>query len=185
MKICVLGGFFDPPHNAHKEIAKSAMRQFEPDIFYFIPNGKSPHKTDFVASEEDRIEMVNLLSDEVLDSKILLYEMEKTTQSYTIETVEYLYDLHPNLSKLIWLIGSDWCGKLSAWKDYEKLNQLCKFVVFKRPNFPASEGTEGLDFQPMDISSTDIRDGKYHDISSVVPKSIANYIKNKGLYNVR
>ena len=187
MKICVLGGLFDPPHNAHKAIAEVAIKQIEPDIFYFIPNGKPPQKNDAKTADKDRIEMIRLLSGEVLNSKILLYEMGKTTPSYTIETVEYLYDLHPNLSELIWLIGSDWHGKLSTWKDYDRLKNLCTFIVFERPNFPVGDGKKGClkDFQPMDISSTDIRGGRYSDISSVVPESIANYIKNKGLYNVR
>jgi len=39
MKIGILGGTFDPPHLAHKEIALRAIKQFKLDKVVFIPSG--------------------------------------------------------------------------------------------------------------------------------------------------
>ena len=46
MKIGILGGTFDPPHNAHLEIAKRAIKQFDLDKVIFIPSGNPWQKKD-------------------------------------------------------------------------------------------------------------------------------------------
>ena len=38
-KIGILGGTFDPPHNAHYEIARRAIVQFQLERVIFIPSG--------------------------------------------------------------------------------------------------------------------------------------------------
>ena len=39
MKIGILGGTFDPPHNAHLEIANRSLMQFDLDKVVFMPTG--------------------------------------------------------------------------------------------------------------------------------------------------
>ena len=39
MKIGILGGTFDPPHQAHLEIANRSIKQFSLDKVIFIPSG--------------------------------------------------------------------------------------------------------------------------------------------------
>ena len=46
MKIGILGGTFDPPHIAHKEIASRALEQFNLTKIIFIPTGVSWQKTE-------------------------------------------------------------------------------------------------------------------------------------------
>ena len=46
MKIGILGGTFDPPHNAHLEIAKRSIKQFDLDKVIFIPSGNPWQKKD-------------------------------------------------------------------------------------------------------------------------------------------
>ena len=42
MKICFLGGTFDPPHMGHLKIALECLKQCQK--FIFIPSKQSPHK---------------------------------------------------------------------------------------------------------------------------------------------
>ena len=50
MKITgILGGTFDPPHNAHYEIAQRAIDQYSLDRVIFIPTG-SPWQKDIETS---------------------------------------------------------------------------------------------------------------------------------------
>ena len=44
MKVGILGGTFDPPHFAHKEIAYRSLNQFNLDKVLFIPTGFSSGK---------------------------------------------------------------------------------------------------------------------------------------------
>ena len=52
-KIGILGGTFDPPHNAHYEIARRAIEQFQLERVIFIPSG-TPWQKDSKTSFEDR-----------------------------------------------------------------------------------------------------------------------------------
>ena len=44
MKVGILGGTFDPIHNAHIEIAKAALNQFSLDKVMVMPTPNPPHK---------------------------------------------------------------------------------------------------------------------------------------------
>ena len=43
MNIGILGGTFDPIHNAHVQIAKSALEQFHLDKVWIMPTPNPPH----------------------------------------------------------------------------------------------------------------------------------------------
>ena len=44
MKIGILGGTFDPIHNAHLNIAREALSQFDLNKVYIMPTPYPPHK---------------------------------------------------------------------------------------------------------------------------------------------
>ena len=44
MKIGLLGGTFDPIHNGHLAIAKTALKRLRLDQVWFIPSLKTPLK---------------------------------------------------------------------------------------------------------------------------------------------
>ena len=46
MKIGVFGGTFDPVHQGHIELCKTAMQELSLDLLYVMPNGNPPHKTE-------------------------------------------------------------------------------------------------------------------------------------------
>ena len=59
MKIGILGGTFDPIHNAHIEIAKNALEQFKLDKVWIMPTPNPPHKDKTnITSVEDRMNMI-------------------------------------------------------------------------------------------------------------------------------
>ena len=42
MKIGIMGGTFDPIHNGHLHLARTALTQFDLDQIWFMPNGMPP-----------------------------------------------------------------------------------------------------------------------------------------------
>ena len=55
MKIGIMGGTFNPIHNAHLMMAQAAYEQYKLDEIWFMPSAKPPHKNqDEIAEKEHR-----------------------------------------------------------------------------------------------------------------------------------
>ena len=159
-KTGILGGTFDPPHNAHYEIGRRAIEQYKLEKVIFIPTG-TPWQKDMKTSFEDRYKMTDLL---IKDNKLFeLSDIEKSEkdQSYTYETLNRLD--HPKES-LYFILGSDAAMNIKTWKNYEKLSDLTNFLIALRrednpemlnENFPFDY--ELIHGEKLDLSSSAIR----------------------------
>ena len=60
-KIGLMGGTFDPVHNAHLALARQAYLQFSLDEVWMLPNGNPPHKRDHSKADVNmRLDMLRL-----------------------------------------------------------------------------------------------------------------------------
>ena len=60
-KIGIMGGTFDPIHNAHLILGRQAWKEYSLDEVWFMPSHIPPHKTDHqITDTNDRCEMVKL-----------------------------------------------------------------------------------------------------------------------------
>ncbi len=188
MKITgILGGTFDPPHNAHYEIGQRAIDQFNLDRVVFIPTG-NPWQKDIETSYEDRYKMTKLLIDN--NPLFELSDIEKTTSepSYTVETLKKL-----NIEKenMFFILGADVAISIDTWKDYEEINSLTNFLVAPREEINNEKLLNEFPFEfnliegdELDISSTGIRNKiiKQESVQDKISKKIENYIKENKLY---
>ena len=134
MKIGILGGTFDPPHEAHLKIAKRSIEQFYLDKVIFIPSGNPWQKKD-TTSFIHRYEMTKILIKNSEQLEISKIENSEDTPSYTYETLTKL-----NLPKenLFFILGSDTAMKIRTWKNYKDLSNLTNFLVASSNLFHAS-----------------------------------------------
>lgn len=65
LKTGILGGTFDPPHNAHIMMAAAAFEEAGLDRVILMPNGDPPHKKARV-SASCRLKMTRLAAEEIL-----------------------------------------------------------------------------------------------------------------------
>ena len=185
--IGILGGTFDPPHNAHYEIAERAIEQYNLEKVIFIPSG-TPWQKDTKTSFEDRYKMTNLLIQE--NNLFELSDIEKSEKdpSYTFETLIKLN--HPK-ERLYFILGSDIAMNIKTWKNYEQLSDLTNFLIALRredkpemldQNFPFDY--ELIDGEKLDLSSSGLRKRLKEDDfnDSVFPKRIFDYIQENNLY---
>ena len=94
MNIGVLGGSFDPIHNAHLKMAKTALEEFNLDKIVFVPAYIPPHKSKLIASEKDRY---NMLFDAIKDTKkyeIDTYEIDSKKVIYSYQMLDYIKSKH-------------------------------------------------------------------------------------------
>ena len=123
MKIGILGGTFDPPHDAHLKIAERSIEQFYLDKVIFIPSG-NPWQKKETTSFIHRYEMTKLLIKNSEQLEISKIENSEDTPSYTYETLTKL-----NLPKenLFFILGSDTAMKIRTWKNYKDLSDIILF----------------------------------------------------------
>ena len=202
MRIGILGGTFNPVHNTHLTIARSAREQFTLDRVIFVPAKLPPHKLaeTTLAPPEHRLRMVELAIDGIDGFEVSDVELEREGPSYTVDTVARLkQDLDPG-AELFFIVGSDQVLELATWYRADKLVQLCQLVAVERPGFPMAdlEGlAEGLpaplvdslrahvlDISPSVVSATDIRSrlASGADVTHLVPASVLEHIRGHHLY---
>lgn len=194
-RIGLMGGSFNPIHRGHLAIARQAMQLAHLDQVLFIPTGNPPHKRTGLAPAEDRYRMTETAicrEKGFLPSRI---ELDRTGIIYSVDTLELLHAAYPG-AQFFFIIGEDTLHELPTWHDPERLYTLCTFLVLRRPGVAADfdagweEMTrrgahlQAIEMQPVDISSTAIRNGlATGDYSPHLPGDVAAYIALTGLYD--
>ena len=136
MKIGLLGGTFDPIHNGHLAIAKTALKRLGLDQVWFIPSLKTPLKDRELTPFELRVIMMEKALRPYRKMKLCLIEKDLPTPSYTITTVKTLKKQYPEYD-FVWIIGDDQYANLDQWKAVDELRRLVQFAVFSRQGIAA------------------------------------------------
>jgi nicotinate-nucleotide adenylyltransferase len=174
MRLALFGGSFDPIHNGHLEVVKTALELEEIDKIIIMPAFLNPFKSTTKASEQERLDWVIEAFEGWDRCEVSNYEMRQKRSVPSIESVEYLKrHLHAE-GKVLLIIGADNIAALPRWKDYDRLTQECDIIVAARSGFDVGVGYRILPVK-YDISSTDIRQGISFD---KLPPKIADKIIN-------
>lgn len=199
----IIGGTFDPIHNAHLYIAYEAKEQLGLDKVIFIPAAKQPFKTNNIVTDSKlRYEMVKSAIEPFDEFSISSYEIEKGGISFTHETLQYFKgknDAQNQEKELFFITGADCLISLEEWKDVQKIFSLATLVVFARGGISKKEMLKKkqiiekkyngkiiiLDLKELEISSTDIRErvNQNKKIDFFVPLKVMDIIYKNGLYN--
>ena len=193
MNIALLFGSFNPIHNGHLAMAHAALQSNKIDEVWFVVSPHNPLKSlDTLASANDRAHMVSLALQNESKIKICTIEFDMPTPSYTIHTVKKL-KRHFHEHVFFLLCGTDVVNSLPAWYKFEELIQEVKFLVCSREidnQFAShslvqdySEQFEVIAFEPLDISSTQIRENLVNAGNSAqVTEQVLAFILSHGLY---
>ena len=119
--IAVFGGSFDPVHNGHVMIARSALAELELDRLIVMPAAQSPFKPDqTLAPAAARMEMLRAAFSGEPEIEISSWELDRGGISYSIETLRALAAEHPE-AQLFYLIGADHVATLPQWREADAL----------------------------------------------------------------
>lgn len=185
-RIGILGGTFDPIHNQHIKIAKTAYQKLHLNEVWILPTKHNPLKADVSASNEQRISMIEIAIKDIKWLKLNQYELNNQDEvNYTINTISYFIKKNQD-TEFFFIIGSDNLYTLKKWKDIEILSKIIKIVVVNRPHFRKSiklmekYNCLNLIVNPSsDISSSKIRNG---EVINLLHPEVNNYINNHLLY---
>jgi nicotinate-nucleotide adenylyltransferase len=184
LKAGILGGTFDPVHNAHLAMARAALEHLKLDKVLFMPTGSPRYRTPAVASGEQRVAMLRLALDGDPRYEIDARELAPGASGYTLDTLKELR-LELGADTELWLLlGADQFAKLDTWHRPGDVKRLAKIAVFSRPGVSLKGNAPVIPMQPTNISASEIRArvARGADISALVPPAVASYIAQERLY---
>lgn len=192
-RVGILGGTFDPVHNAHLALAQTALNACGLDQVRWIPSGQPWQKQRVITAAADRAAMVQLAIEGEARFVLDRIELERPGPSYMFDTVQALRRGQPT-TEWVLILGRDQYDGLPSWHRFRDLLALVTLAVAERPGVLDGPGgpREGDVIHPyralpmplLDIASTAVRDAvrRGEDISRWVPPPVARYIDSQGLY---
>jgi nicotinate-nucleotide adenylyltransferase len=184
LKAGILGGTFDPVHNAHLAMARAALDHLKLEKIFFMPTGSPRYRTPAVASGAHRVAMLRLALGDEPRYEIDARELAPGASGYTLDTLKELR-LELGADTELWLLmGADQYAKLDRWHRPDDVKRLAKIAVFSRPGVSLKGNAPLIPMPPMKISASEVRArvARGDDISALVPPAVASYIERERLY---
>jgi nicotinate-nucleotide adenylyltransferase len=203
VRVGLLGGAFNPPHEGHLELARLALAHLGLDEVRFVPTALSPHKAD--PGGPDGATRLRLLADAIAPLgpgvRVEPLEVARGGASYTVDTLETLAAREPGQLWIL-LMGSDQLPALHDWRRIDRIVQLAAVAVALRPGqafvAPAVAGLREtgtwsgapgelvrLPSTERPYASSDLR-ATLHDLPEAVPEGlppqVLRTIRSENLY---
>ena len=166
-------------------VAQDVVEGLALDRLLFLPAGSPPHKTGKVISPAPlRLEMVRALTAGSDVFRVSDVELNRGGPSFTVDTLRYYRDLHPE-AEIFFVLGADQATAFDSWRDPEILASLATLVVMARGGVQVP----GVNFTSVpvtrvDISATNIRERVRagRSIRYLVPEEVRQIIESQCLY---
>lgn len=189
MKVGLFFGSFNPIHIGHLAIANYMAEFTDLDKLWFVVSPHNPlKKKSTLLANHHRLQMVNIAIEDDIRFKASNIEFNLPQPSYTIDTLIYLKEKHPELTFVI-IMGSDGLENFNKWKNYKEIIKNYQRYVYPRPAtdqvlLQNIENGTAINAPLMDISSTFIRKSiaQRKDIRHFLPYKVWQYIDEMGFY---
>lgn len=200
-RVGLLGGAFNPPHEAHLTLARLALSHLDLDELRFMPTARSPHKpNEGEVTDAQRLALLEAAL-EGLDPRVRIepIELERGGTSYTADTLETLSAREPEAAWIL-ILGSDQVPGLPRWHRAGAVFALASLAVADRPGqnavipedlplrlVAAWSGAPGelvrLPSTGSELSSTGLRDALRHGRATEgLPAPVTQIIRAGNLY---
>jgi len=200
--LALYGGTLDPVHKGHLMVARQAMVLSGWDRLLWMVAGTPPHKRGMgVTDPVHRLAMTRLAVEPYDGFFVSDWEVNRDQFAYTADTLTYLIE-EIGVCEVEFLMGADSLMQVGQWYDPKRIFRLATVVAVGRPcqvdadtllrQVEALRETYGarirlLAAEGPDISATELRlrleKGEIPEDD--LPASVADYIRDNGLYGVR
>ena len=181
--IGVFGGSFDPPHNGHVELARTAKSVFGVERLVVLVAAAPGHK-DVETPAPLRLEMARAAFP---DEDLVVDEHART-----VDTLR----AHPEWRDSLFLIGADEFCDFLTWKEPHEVLRRTRLGVATRPGYPRErleavleqleqpERVLFFEIEPLPIASRELRArlASSASIRDVIPAAVCRIIERERLY---
>ncbi len=189
MKIGLFFGSFNPVHIGHMIIANYMATQTPLEQVWFVVSPQNPFKKkSSLARDYDRLHLVRLAIADNTNLKASNIEFDLPKPSYTIDTLVYLKEKHPE-DEFVLIMGGDNLGSFHKWKNYEIILRDYEVYVYKRPSYDLGDlqthpKVKIFEAPLMQISASYIRKciEEGHSVQYLVTKEVHDYLNSSSLY---
>ena len=131
--IGLLGGSFNPAHEAHVEISETALSRLGLARVWWLVTPGNPLKTGGgPAPLDQRIAAARRL---VGSRRITVTGFERALgDPYTIATLTYLARRRPR-ARFVWIMGADCLAEFHRWRQWREIMSLLPIAVVDRPGW--------------------------------------------------
>ena len=191
-KIGLFFGSFNPIHIGHLILANYILENSDMDEMWFVVSPQNPFKEKkSLLKDHNRLDMVQLAVKNYPQMRASNVEFSLPTPSYTIDTLTYLQEKHPEYSFSL-IMGEDNLSSLHKWKNSEILIKNHHIIVYPRvfdgekndAEYLQHENISMIKAPVIELSATEIRnmikEGK--NVRPMLPPEVFEYLDGSSFY---
>jgi nicotinate-nucleotide adenylyltransferase len=131
MRIGLLGGSFNPPHDAHRAISLFAIKRLKLDrVWWLVTPGNPLKQQGSLHDLDERVEAARHMAN---DPRIEVSCLESVIGTrYTVDTISYLRRRAGGL-RFVWIMGSDNLAQFHRWQNWRRIASEVPIAVIDRP----------------------------------------------------
>jgi nicotinate-nucleotide adenylyltransferase len=191
-KIGLFFGSFNPIHIGHLILANYILENSDMEELWFVVSPQNPFKEKkSLLKDHHRLDMVQLALKNYSKMRASNVEFSLPIPSYTIDTLTYLKEKHPDFYFAL-IMGQDNLDGLSKWKNSETLIKNHQIIVYPRAfkgekkdhEYLQHENISLINAPVIEISATEIRNmikvGK--NVRPMLPPEVFEYLDGSSFY---
>lgn len=134
LRVGILGGSFNPPHQGHLHISRIAINMLALDYVWWLVTPQNPLKSNIEnASFEDRFNACRAITRH--DPRIIVTDFEQRLGlQYTADTIVALRRHYPK-TKFVWVMGMDNALTFHTWERWQEILGNMATAHIARPPF--------------------------------------------------
>ncbi len=131
MRVGLLGGSFNPPHEGHVHISLAAMKALELDFVWWLVSPQNPLKENAPLPLDERMNLSRKLT---THPRILVSDIERDFGTQiTFETIRKIKIYFPH-TEFVWISGMDNAHSLHEWNHWQRLlKEICMVHLSRSP----------------------------------------------------
>lgn len=133
MRVGLLGGSFNPPHEGHMHASLTALRMLRLDFVWWLVTPQNPFKeAEGMVPYAERLALCRAYADH---PRIMVSDIE--SQMGTIRTFDTLRSLKTAFpdTDFVWITGMDIAHEFHLWRRWQDILKLAPTVHVARPPF--------------------------------------------------